>query len=131
MYSTIKITTIKLPRDAYRYEYELIGKPPYKVSAPRPSEDAIPDLQVGKSFRLGAYRLLVTDYDYLSDSYSVVPDGVTARAGYRLERIRRVFDNIYRRFILTLEVWDLAKVDREGYSYKLPSWRDIKLFKHK
>ncbi len=133
MHGNIKVKEVKLPGDAIRLEYELVGTPPYRATRAilqiALQRESLP-LEVGKSFWVGGYRMRNVYYNWLHDEYELAPVALTARFGHRIERGRRFVDNLYRRFILALESRGLAEVDR-NVNYVLPSWRDVRIFKRK
>lgn len=87
----------------------------------------IPDTQTGDSFWLGDLHLLVVDFDFLYQRYSVMLHNGWAYQQMWLHRLCRLADLIYRRLILTAVVWGLAEWNL--HDNELPGWRHLKCFR--
>lgn len=74
---------------------------------------------------IGGHKLLFVEIDYMRGSYLFVRKDKLGAMRIFLHKASRFLDLAYRRFIITLAVWNLAKY-HEG---KIPSWRDIRIFK--
>ena len=108
-----------------RREYKWKGGPKCRVALDF-MNDGLSDVYRDKNnvIVIGPYRLKIIDYDWARDQANCI------RLDYPFwwvivgwHRINRIADLAYRRFIVTLAVWNLAHFRQGAY----PSWKDIKL----
>jgi hypothetical protein len=77
----------------------------------------------GYTFWIGPYCLRAIEYQYQSDTTIAVRERpIKARAYAALYTATCGLDWMYRRAVLTLAVWGLARYDQG----RVPSWRDVK-----
>lgn len=105
--------------------YKWVGKSPF-ISIPHP---VLLDL-VGAGgamgeIQMGPYKLLQLDGSLISGDYwTYVRKDRLGKLRVFFYRSTRTLDFIYRRLIITLAVWNLAKYTE----CSIPTWRDIRLF---
>lgn len=76
----------------------------------------------GDVLQLGNLRVRVITYDYCSNQYTIMQDGWRAWfSAFLWNPLTETIDLIYRRSIITLAVWGLAKFNRGAQ----PAWQDI------
>lgn len=111
-------------RESIDFEWE--GKSPYVLI------DANTLYEIGlKEFKnpliIGKYKLLLVERQYHMDGCLYVRSDKFGALRVFLHRSTRWLDLAYRRAIITLAVWKLAKYQ----SNVIPSWRDITIFRRK
>jgi hypothetical protein len=104
-----------------RRSYKWIGKSPYACVGCNDLERE--GLLNKKIISIGGYRLMMIERDYCTNSFLFVKKDWLAYPRLVLYKSTRFLDLAYRRIIITLCVWNLAKY-HEG---RIPSWRDIKI----
>lgn len=91
---------------------------------PRPPlASALKASREGDEFSLGPFRLLVIDYDLMRDQILVIQTGRMAWLRLYIHKAIRGMDLAYRRFVVSMCVWGLAKYNPA----RIPTWRDIYL----
>lgn len=108
--------------EVLRYEWQggLVAKLDYGMLC---DLSILKPLRAGAKISVGSLRLKVLSYDTNTRSVEVVRDNWLWIVLHSLHTSSRLLDLIYRRFIITLVVWNLAY-----YSpYTLPTYKDIKL----
>lgn len=100
-----KIAAISLNRDFPR---------PHLASALEASRE-------GDVFSLGPFRLLVIDYDSMRDQILVMQTGRMPWLRLYIHKAICGMDLAYRRFVVSMSVWGLAKYNPA----RIPTWRDI------
>ena len=102
--------------------YSLNGKSPYTFIIYRfleksffnPSSDSI---------QIGPYKLLLVEQ--MPDGNLYVRADRFGKLRVFIYRMTRLFDLAYRRFLITLAVWNLA----EYRQWEIPTWKDVKIFR--
>jgi hypothetical protein len=109
-------------REALNYEWR--GKSPYIRLSGNLIEDDVAITQK-RDLVFGPYRLKFVEYYRAEDIGLYVRADKLGALRVTLYRLTRLLDLIYRRCIITLAVWGLAKYSQVS----IPSWRDIYIFK--
>ena len=103
--------------------YKWVGDSPYTYIDRFTIEDLYPG-KIPDRILIGPYSLLKISDEHFRDSVLFVrQDPVLGWLRVQVYRMTRLLDLIYRRFIITLAVWNLA--DREMAT--IPGWQDIRL----
>lgn len=76
----------------------------------------------GEVFWCGPFLLRCLDYRFLADEVVACRERpVIAQARYAWHRSTALLDLAYRRLVITLAVWRLARYEQN----RIPSWRDV------
>jgi hypothetical protein len=125
--SKVLVKTIPLPFGKVRYEFEITDGFPVILGRMVSQYTDRPPKQIGDVFTIGQYRLRVVDVRHDLRLFVCMPDNLRGVLHQIAYQFLHIFDDVYRRTILTLYVWGLADFDE--FRYSPPSWRDIKVIK--
>jgi len=105
--------------------YKVVGKSPYvKISMCSLLDLGVNENKFPEKFYLGGYKFLFVEQRYFEFATYIKAGGIRNIVPL-LYRISKPLDLFYRRLIITLAVWGLARYQ----GGVVPSWRDIKLFR--
>ena len=124
----INVTSLTDPRGRIiRLDYEWEGEPVAEISKIL-AYDLIhgAGIEVGDTIQIGPFNLKVIEDGMIRDVFKVVrTDILFWRLIYLWHRYSKSLDIAYRRFIITLAIWNLAEYNPAT----VPYWRDIYFIK--
>lgn len=105
-------------------DYEWVGKSRFALLSDYTLNRRVSE---GEIVRIGPYVLRVIELNHYWTEHLVCrAGGWRGVLTYALFRGTRTLDRIYRRVVITMAVWGLARYRQQGHA---PSWRDVHLLR--